>query len=114
MSDARLGPGRAPRHVLSMFKVAELAHNITCRTIPPHAIPSHPYNTPCNVSYHIIPYFYVCVKQHFFFPISCSPAAEVLFSRFPLRGKRDAHQYITALVLIPAELRGRALSIQRR
>ena len=42
------------------------------------------------------------------------PAAEFFFSRFRLRGKQGPHWYNTTHVWIPVELRGGALSIQRR
>ena len=57
---------------------------------------------------------YLCKNCTFFGGACCSSAAEGLFSCFQLRGKQGAHRHITTHVLILAELRGGALSIQRR
>ena len=44
----------------------------------------------------------------------CSPAAEVFFSHFRLRGKQGGRRYITSHAWIPARLRGGVLNIQGR
>ena len=51
--------------------------------------------------------WYVPPNAFFFFTwVRFSPAPVGLFSRFWLRGTREAHRYITTHVWIPAELRG--------